>query len=150
MAETKVAETSGVSIDTVVTGEAEGETRYQRGLRRLRELDGQDGVDWAQDVRAISPDFERYIVENAFGVVWSRNGLTDREREIATIAALTAMANVKAELVSHIAQAEKIGLTRDEILEIILHMTVYAGFPAALEALDAAREVFSRPEGFAR
>ncbi|MFX8203601.1 carboxymuconolactone decarboxylase family protein, partial [Acinetobacter baumannii] len=79
-----------------------------------------------------SPDLGRYIVEFGFGDVYSRPGLTLREREIATIAALTALGNAAPQLKVHIAAGLNVGLTRQEITETILQMALYAGFPAAL------------------
>lgn len=121
--------------------------RYQRGLRRLEELDGQAGLDWLEDLATVSPDLARLTVEFPFGDVWSRSGLSDRDREIATIAALTALGNAKPELRSHMALGLKIGLSQAEILEIIIQMSVYAGFPAALNALAAAKDVFADAKG---
>jgi len=91
----------------------------------------------------ISPDLGRYIVEFGFGDVYSRPGLTLREREIATIGALTALGNAAPQLKVHIAAGLNVGLTRDEIVETILQMALYAGFPAALNGMFAAREVFA-------
>lgn len=91
----------------------------------------------------ISPDLGRYIVEFAFGDVYSRAGLTLREREIASIAALTALGNATPQLKVHIAAGLNVGLTRHEVTETILQMALYAGFPAALNGMFAAKEVFA-------
>jgi 4-carboxymuconolactone decarboxylase len=90
----------------------------------------------------ISPDLARYTVEYPFGDVYARAGLGLREREIATIAALAAMGNARPQLKVHVAAGINVGLTRREIEEIIIQMSVYAGFPAALNAMTAADEVF--------
>ncbi len=91
----------------------------------------------------ISPDLGRYIVEFGFGDVYCRPGLTLREREIATIAALTALGNAAPQLKVHIAAGLNVGLTRQEITETILQMALYAGFPAALNGMFAAKDVFA-------
>ena len=122
------------------------ETRYERGLKRLSEVDGRAGEDVVAKVAAISPDFARYLVEFPFGDVYARGGLNLRDREIATIAALAALGHALPQLKVHVAAGLHVGLTRDEILEIIIQMAVYAGFPAALNALFAAQEVFSAEE----
>ena len=122
------------------------ETRYERGLKRLSEVDGRAGEDVVAKVAAISPDFARYLVEFPFGDVYSRGGLNLRDREIATIAALVALGHALPQLKVHVAAGLHVGLTRDEILEIIIQMAVYAGFPVALNALFAAQEVFSAEE----
>ncbi len=91
----------------------------------------------------IAPDFARYLIEFPFGDIYSRPGLDLRSREIATIAALTAMGNAAPQLKVHIAAGLNVGLSRDEITEVIMQMAVYAGFPAALNGLFAAKEVFA-------
>ncbi|MDP8997764.1 MAG: carboxymuconolactone decarboxylase family protein [Pseudomonadota bacterium] len=121
----------------------QNETRYQRGLARLSEVDGRAGEEVVAKVAAISPDFARYLVEFPFGDIYARGGLDLKQREIATIAALVAMGNALPQLKVHVAAGLHVGLTRDEILEIIIQMAVYAGFPAALNALFAAQEVFA-------
>ncbi len=94
----------------------------------------------------IAPDFARYLVEFPFGDIYTRPGLDLRAREIATIAALTAMGNAAPQLKVHIAAGLNGGLSREEIVEIIMQMAVYAGFPAALNGLFAAKEVFAAHE----
>ena len=116
--------------------------RYEQGLDKLKEIDGRAGEDVVESIRAISPDFARYLVEFPFGDIYSRPGLDLRSREIATIAALTAMGNAAPQLKVHIAAGLNVGLSQEEIIEIIMQMAVYAGFPAALNGLFAAREVF--------
>lgn len=128
------------------TAWSDDEDRYLLGLERVVELDGPGALDWAADLRSFSPDFERFVVETAYGNVWSRPGLSARDREIATIAALIAMGNARPELVSHMVMGRRIGITRDEVIEIIFQMAVYAGFPVAIEALAAAREAFDGPD----
>lgn len=91
----------------------------------------------------IAPDFATYVPEFPFGDIYSRPGLDLRSREIATIAALTAMGNAAPQLKVHIRAGLNVGLRRDEIVEIIMQMAVYAGFPAALNGLFAAKEVFA-------
>lgn len=91
----------------------------------------------------VAPDFATYLFEFPFGDIYSRPGLDLRAREIATIAALTAMGNAAPQLKVHIEAGLNVGLSRNEITEVIMQMAVYAGFPAALNGLFAAKEVFS-------
>ena len=88
----------------------------------------------------VREDFERLVSETAGGM-WQRPGLAARERSIATIAMLVALCRPE-ELREHIAFGLRNGLTREEICEEILHCAVYAGFPAAVRAMDVAHEVF--------
>lgn len=119
------------------------ESRYDRGTRKLAEIDGEGGEAVIASLADIAPDFARYIVEFPFGDIYSRPGLDLRSREVATIAALTAMGNARPQLKVHIQAGLNVGLSRDEIIETIMQMAVYAGFPAALNGLSAAREVFA-------
>lgn len=121
--------------------------RYERGMRRLQEVDGSAGEQVIESLADISPDFGRMIIEFGFGNVYSRPGLTLPQRELATIAALTALGNARPQLKVHLAAALNVGLSRTEIIETIIQMAVYAGFPAALNGLLAAKEVFAGHDG---
>lgn len=120
--------------------------RYQRGLEKLREIDGAAGERVVASLEDIAPDFARYLIEFPFGDIYSRPGLDLKSREIAVVAALTAMGNAAPQLKVHIHAALNVGVTRTEVVETIMQMAVYAGFPAALNGLAAAREVFALEE----
>ena len=83
------------------------------------------------------------MIEFSFGDIYSRPGLDLRAREIATIAALTALGNASPQLKVHIEAGLNVGLSREEITEVMMQMAVYAGFPAALNGLFAAKEIFA-------
>lgn len=121
----------------------ENSPRYRRGLAKLREIDGQAGERVVASLADIAPDFARYLIEFPFGDIYSRPGLDLRSREIAVVAALTAMGNAAPQLKVHLQGALNVGVTREEIVEVIMQMAVYAGFPVALNGLAAAREVFA-------
>ncbi|CAD6548917.1 carboxymuconolactone decarboxylase family protein [Paraburkholderia sabiae] len=118
--------------------------RYARGWAKLKEIDGTAGEKVVASLASIAPDFARLLIEFPFGDVYNRPQLDLRAREIATIAALAALGNAQPQLKVHIEAALNVGCTRDEIVEVFMQMAVYAGFPAALNALFAAREVFER------
>lgn len=126
-------------------------TRKQSSGRRPEPLKGRDGFDAVlgkegervrKALEATSPDLARLLVEFPFGEIYSRPGLDLKTRELAVIAALAALGNARPQLKMHIHGALNVGCTRAEILEVLLMMTVFAGFPAALNAMDAAREAF--------
>ncbi|MDO4231639.1 MAG: carboxymuconolactone decarboxylase family protein [Lautropia sp.] len=117
--------------------------RYTRGMKKLMEIDGEAGERVVQSLADIAPDFARYLIEFPFGDIYHRPGLDLRSREIATVAALTALGNATPQLKVHIHAALNVGLSREEVIETIMQMAVYAGFPAALNGLFAAREVFA-------
>lgn len=118
-------------------------TRLERGQQELARIDGEGGQKVVDALADIAPDFARYLLEFPFGDIYARPGLGLREREIATIAALAAMGNAAPQLKVHIQAGLNVGLTRDEITEVLMQIAVYAGFPAALNGLFAAKEVFS-------
>ncbi len=117
--------------------------RYVRGLAKLQEIDGQAGEKVVASLAGIAPDFARYLIEFPFGDIYSRPGLELRSREIAVVAALTALGNAAPQLKVHIQGALNVGVSRQEVVETIMQMAVYAGFPAALNGLFAAQEVFA-------
>jgi 4-carboxymuconolactone decarboxylase len=115
--------------------------RFQRGLARLGEIDGAAGEAAITSLADIAPDLGRYIIEFGFGDVYSRPGLDLKTRELATVAALTAMGNARPQLEVHLSAALNVGATKAEIVEIIIQMALYAGFPASLNAIAALRAV---------
>ena len=121
-------------------------SRYSRGWEKLREIDGQAGERVTASLSDIAPDFAKYLIEFPFGDIYSRPGLDLHSRQIATVAALTALGTASPQLKVHIGGALSVGCTREEIIEVIIQMAVYAGFPAALNGLAAAKEVFARHE----
>ncbi|MDO4905617.1 MAG: carboxymuconolactone decarboxylase family protein [Lautropia sp.] len=120
------------------------ESRYERGLAKLREIDGEAGERVLESLEDIAPDFARYLIEFPFGDIYSRPGLDLRSREIAVVAALTALGNATPQLKVHIQGAINVGVSREEVIETIMQMAVYAGFPAALNGLSVAKEVFAQ------
>jgi 4-carboxymuconolactone decarboxylase len=125
------------------TDERTHDERYARGWAKLKEIDGHAGERVIEALDTIAPDFARLLIEFPFGDIYSRPALDLKSREIATIAALAALGNAAPQLKVHIEGALNVGCTREEIVEVFIQMAVYAGFPAALNALFAAREVFA-------
>lgn len=121
--------------------------RFITGQKMLQKVDGKGGDAVVESLQDIAPDFARYLLEFPFGDIYSRPGLDLRSREIATVAALTALGNAAPQLKVHIGAALHVGLTQNEIVEVIMQMAVYAGFPAALNGLFAAKEAFASHRG---
>ena len=116
--------------------------RYNRGWMKLKEVDGEAGTKVIDSLKDIAPDLGRYTIEFPFGDIYSCPGLDLKSREMAVVAALTALGNAAPQLRVHIHGALNVGVTREEAVEIIMMMAVYAGFPAALNGMAAAKEVF--------
>lgn len=123
--------------------------RYRRGLAVMRALDGDLAERLAESLDAVAPDFLRCVVEFAFGDICARPALDLKTREIATVAALAALGTAPGQLKTHLRAALNVGCSPAELTELLMQMAVYAGFPAALNGLAAAREVFAEraPEG---
>ncbi len=120
-----------------------GEDRFERGIEKLKEIDKENGEHILEDLKDIAPDFVRYVVEFPFGDVFSRPGLDLKTREIVTVSALIALGYALPQLKFHINSALNVGCTRKEIVEIITQTAIYTGFPAAVNAMYAAKEVFA-------
>ena len=116
--------------------------RYERGLARMAEVDKEGCQRLVEVLKTIAPDFANYVVEFAFGDILSRPLLDLKTRELLIVAGLTAMGTAAPQLKFHIKAARNVGSTREEIVETIMQMSVYAGFPAALNGLYAAKEIF--------
>ena len=119
-------------------------TRFETGLAMLNQIDGRGGQQVVETLQDIAPDFGKYLIEFPFGDIYSRKEADLKTREIATIAALTALGNARPQLKIHIRACLNVGCSQTEITEILMQMAVYAGFPAALNALFAAKEVFEK------
>ena len=117
--------------------------RYEQGLRMLAAVDGETGIEVVETLARSFPDFARYVVEFPFGDIYARGGLGLRERELATVAALCALGNALPQLRVHVHAALHVGCKPAEIVEVVMQMAVYAGFPAALNGLSAVRGVFA-------
>jgi 4-carboxymuconolactone decarboxylase len=117
--------------------------RHARGLRALEEITGESGESVVASLRDIAPDLAQWVVDFSYGDVMARPGLDRRSRQFATIAALTALGNAPPQLRVHIQGALNVGCKPQEIIEVIMQMAVFAGFPAAINALNVARDVFT-------
>lgn len=124
-----------------------GEDRYETGWRRLEEVDAEAGERTIESLKDIAPDLARYIIEFPYGDLYTRPGLDDKYRQVAVVAALTALGNAQPQLKVHINAALNVGLTREQVVEVIILMVAYAGFPAALNAMTVAGEVFAERDG---
>jgi 4-carboxymuconolactone decarboxylase len=116
--------------------------RYERGLAKLREIYGEQAQMLVTALEEVTPDLSRYVVEFAFGDIHCRTGLDLKSREIATVAALTALGTAPSQLRTHIHAALNVGCSQEEVVEVILQMALYAGFPTTINGMKAAAEVF--------
>ncbi|HTI86557.1 MAG TPA: carboxymuconolactone decarboxylase family protein [Alphaproteobacteria bacterium] len=117
--------------------------RYKTGLSTLRRIHGDAGVEVLEKLARTAPKLSEFVIAFAFGEIYARPQLSLRDRQIATVASCATLGHALPQLKSHINGALNLGITEDEIVEILMQMAVYAGFPAALNAVGAAAEVFA-------
>ena len=117
--------------------------RFRQGWETVKKINAEGAERQWEAVSAVSPDFARWIVESAYCDVLGRPQLGLRDREIATLAALATLGNAPGQLKAHVEGALNVGLTREEIVEVLMQMAIYAGVPAAINALRIAGEVFA-------
>ncbi|MFY4775755.1 carboxymuconolactone decarboxylase family protein [Metabacillus sp. RGM 3146] len=118
-------------------------SRYETGLNIMNKIFGEAAASHTRgNLKETAPDFEKMLVEFPFGDLYSRPRLDVKTREIVTISSLAALGFAAPQLKVHINGALNVGCTEEEIIEIMMQLAVYAGFPAALNGLNAAKEVF--------
>lgn len=121
--------------------------RYQKGLDKIQELTSADNdnptgfMDIGDGFKEIAPDLSKYVVEFAFGDIYSRPGLTNKQKVLTTITALVAQGKPQIEM--HIKTGLSVGLTPEEIVGCMMHLIPYVGFPSVLNALTTAKKVFA-------
>lgn len=138
--------TLGLTLSaTVMAAEsvAPAALHHERGFATLEKITGGGTAKLQESLRDIAPELGEWIIDFAYGDVVSRPELDLRTRELATIAALTALGNAAPQLKAHIKGALNAGCSPREVVEVIMQMSVYAGFPTALNGIAAAREVFT-------
>lgn len=132
----------GVTVDPVTMDE--DRDRYERGAENLVRIDGRHGLDVVASLKNISPDLARYIVEFSFGDIYHRPWLSPQRKQLVTVAALTAFGDTTPQLAVHIGAALNVGLSPAQVVETLLQVTAYVGFPHVLNAISTAREVFEK------
>jgi len=115
--------------------------RHSRGMNVRRRVLGGEHVDRATAAATdLDRDFQRWITEAAWGDVWARPGLDLRTRSLVTIAILAALG--RDELALHLEAARNTGATPEEIVEVMFHVAVYAGVPAAHGAFGVVKDIY--------
>lgn len=116
--------------------------RYENGWDTLKNIDGNAGTQVIESLQDIAPDLGKYIVEFAFGDIYSRGTLDLKQRQLVTISSLTSQGGCEPQLTVHINAALNVGLSTNEIVESIIHCVPYTGFPRVLNAIFVAKQVF--------
>ena len=121
------------------------EDRFEKGMSVLRITNEETIEDIFKELEDIAPDLGRFIVEFPYSEIYTREEVDLKTRELCTVAALTTLGTIP-QLKDHINAALAVGNSPREIVEIIMQMTAYAGFPKAINAIMAAKEVFAQKD----
>lgn len=117
-------------------------SRYEAGLEKLSEVDGDQGDKVVQSLKDIAPDLGKFIIEFAFGDIYTRPVLDLKQRERITLSSLASIGGTEKQLRVHINGSLNVGVTPEEIAEIFIQCAPYIGFPRTLNAVAVAKEVF--------
>lgn len=116
---------------------------YERGIATRKAIMGDAAVERAQSrLTPFNEEWMAFVTQYAFGEIWSRPGLPHKTRSMLTIAMLTALGRHD-ELAVHIRATRQTGVTRDEVKEILMQSSIYAGVPAAMAAFNRAQQVYA-------
>ena len=118
--------------------------RYRRGIEVAEQLAAEKVAHFVESgVAEVAPEFARMVIEFAFGDIYARDALDLRSRELIAIAVLAANGKAGPQLRLHIESAASAGLTKAEIIEVLIQVSLYAGFPASLNALSDCHDLLT-------
>lgn len=118
-------------------------TRFIQGMEQLKAIDGKGGENVIKSLEDIAPDLGKFIVEFAFGDIYTREGLTTEEREMITLSSLLTAGGCEPQLEVHINGALNVGISPEKVIETFLQCIPYTGFPKVLNAVFAVKKVFA-------
>lgn len=118
-------------------------TRFTQGMEQLKAIDGKGGENVIRSLEDIAPDLGKFIVEFAFGDIYTREGLTTEEREMITLSSLLTAGGCEPQLEVHINGALNVEISPEKVIETFLQCIPYTGFPKVLNAVFAAKKVFA-------
>ena len=121
-------------------------TRFTQGMEQLKAIDGKGGENVIKSLEDIAPDLGKFIVEFAFGDIYTREGLTTEEREMITLSSLLTAGGCEPQLEVHINGALNVEISPEKVIETFLQCIPYTGFPKVLNAVFAAKKVFAEKE----
>ena len=116
-------------------------SRYEKGKEVIEAIQERSIEEIFKDLEDVAPDMSRFVVEFPYSEIYTRSEVDLKTRELCTVAALTVLGTVP-QLKDHLGGALNVGNSPTEIVEIILQMSAYCGFPKSINGLVAAKEVF--------
>jgi len=123
--------------------------RYRRGLDIAQRLGAEKVAHFVESgIAEVAPDFARMVIEFAFGDLYARDALDLRSRELIAIAALAATGKAGPQLRIHVESAVRSGISKAEVVEVLMQVSLYAGFPASLNALAGCHDLLTDHDCF--
>src|SRR4051794_31247737 len=122
------------------------DARRLRGSEKIKEILGQTPADVERSLGDVSPRLANYVLDTIYGEIYQSPVLDPKTRQIVTIAALATLGTAAKQLRTHIAGARRCGLSREEIVEVMVQLVPFVGVPAALNGVAVCREVFQEEE----
>ena len=120
--------------------------RFIQGMEQLNAIDGKGGENVIKSLEDIAPDLGKFIIEFAFGDIYTRQELTTEEREMITLSSLLTAGGCEPQLEVHINGALNVGISPKKVIETLLQCIPYTGFPKVLNAIFTAKKVFTERE----
>jgi len=121
--------------------------RYRRGIDVAEKLAAEKISHFVDSgVAEVAPDFARMVIEFAFGDVYARDTLDLRSRELIAIAVLAATGIAGPQLRLHVESAASVGISKADIIEVLIQVSIYAGFPASLNALSSCHDLLTNDD----
>ena len=120
--------------------------RFIQGMEQLKAIDGKGGENVIKSLEDIAPDLGKFIIEFAFGDIYTRQELTTEEREMITLSSLLTAGGCEPQLEVHINGALNVGISPKKVIETLLQCIQYTGFPKVLNAIFTAKKVFTERE----
>ncbi|HSW71641.1 MAG TPA: carboxymuconolactone decarboxylase family protein [Gammaproteobacteria bacterium] len=111
------------------------------GKQRIREIIGEKSESIIKMFEAISPDFANYVLDFGYGDLYSRKGFSDKHRELAAVACLIGQGNTGLPLKAHLSGMLNVGWKKEEIIELLIFLVGYSGFPACVEAITTFKQI---------
>ena len=118
-------------------------TRFTQGMEQLKTIDGKGGENVIKSLEDIAPDLGKFIIEFAFGDIYTRERLTTEEREMITLSSLLTAEGCEPQLAVHINGALNVGISPEKVIETFLQCIPYTGFPKVLNAVFTVKKVFA-------
>ena len=120
--------------------------RFIQGMEQLKAIDGKGGENVIKSLEDIAPDLGKFIIEFAFGDIYTRQELTTEEREMITLSSLLTAGGCEPQLEVHINGALNVGISPKKVIETLLQCIPYTGFPKVLNAIFTAKKVITERE----